>query len=117
MDIEIEQRSEAAAVDRIFVSGYAKFPQNITGHELYKDVAIGLLIDKQTGKIIDVDCSLITRTAREFAAEILIGRNIRNLEPAVADFENHYFGHARGALIASLQSAQKQYFDKTDAGS
>jgi len=99
-------------VDSIFVSGYAKFPQNITGHELYKEVAIGLLIDKKTGKIIDVDCSLITRTAREFAAEILIGRNIRNLEPAVADFENHYFGHARGALIASLRSAQKQYLDK-----
>ena len=99
-------------MDSIFVSGYAKFPQNITGHELYKEVAIGLIIEKESGKIIDVDCSLITRTAREFAAEILLGRNIHDLAPAVAEFENHYFGHARGALIASLRSAQKQYLDK-----
>lgn len=44
----------------IFVTGYAKLPQGITAAELYSIIAVGMLVDRNTGVIGDVDCTLAT---------------------------------------------------------
>lgn len=96
----------------VFVTGYAKFPKNITGSEIYNEVGVGLILNKESGKIMDADCTLVTRTGRDFISKLLIEENISEMDSIIKNIENYYFGQAQKAIIAALKSAQNQYYNK-----
>lgn len=93
----------------IFISGYAKLPGGTTAEELYKVVAVGFSIDKNTGRILDADCSLVTRVAREHVRKILVGKNILELDEIERAFNEHYFGTVRKALISSTKRCHEKF--------
>jgi hypothetical protein len=95
--------------DKVFVTGYARLPQGITATELYKVVGVGLTISKQSGVILDADCSLVTRTGKEFFKETVKGHNINEIELIVKQFERNYLGHAKRAIITALRTAHKRF--------
>lgn len=99
----------------IFISGYAKLPAGTTAAEMYKVVAVGLLIDKHTGRIIDADCSLITRVAKEFVSKHLVGKNLLKLDEIEAVIQNHYFGSVKKALISSMRRCHDKYLSLLEA--
>lgn len=94
----------------IFVTGYAKLPQGITATELYTVIAVGMLIDKPTGIIIDIDCSLVTDVARNFVKTLVKGQNINDLEVIEKSFTERYHGSARKALLSAFRIIQEKYF-------
>ncbi len=93
----------------IFVTGYAKLPKGITATELYSVVAVGLIINKETGKIIDADCSLVTRVAKNFFNELVVGKNIKDYETIHEAFKHHYYGSAKKALISAMKTCHEKY--------
>ena len=95
--------------DEIFVTGYAKLPKGITAAEFYKVIAVGLIIDRQTGTILDGDCSLVTRVAKEFFRELVVGKNIDNYEEIHSLFMKKYYGSAKKALISALKICSEKY--------
>lgn len=95
--------------EKVFVTGYARLPRGITATELYKVVGIGLTISKQSGVILDADCSLATRTGKEFFKETIKGHNIDEIELIVRQLEQNYLGHAKKAIISALRSAHRRY--------
>ncbi len=97
------------SLDKIFISGYAKLPKGITGAELYSVIAVGLLIDKKSGKILDAEASLVLNTSQEFLKNILIGENINNIDNIEKVFKENYFGSARKAIISGLRTCNEKY--------
>ena len=95
--------------NEIFVTGYAKLPQGITATELYTVVAVGMLVDANTGVIIDVDCSLVTSVARNFVKKLVSGRNLNDLDKIEAVFNDKYHGSARKALISAFRTCHEKY--------
>ena len=93
----------------IFVTGYAKLPQGITATELYTVIAVGVLIDKTTGIIQDVDCSLVTSVARAFVKDLIVGKSILELDLIDKAFSERYHGSARKALMSSLKIINEKY--------
>lgn len=93
----------------IFITGYAKLPQGITATELYTVIAVGMLIDKETGQIHDVDCSLVTDVARRFVKELVVGKNILALETIERSFVERYHGSARKALLSAFKIIAEKY--------
>ncbi|MCK8059538.1 MULTISPECIES: DUF3870 domain-containing protein [unclassified Fusibacter] len=93
----------------IFVTGYAKLPQGITATELYTVIAVGVLLDRETGLITDVDCSLVTTVARQFVKELIVGKSILDLESIEKAFTERYHGSARKALLSSLKIINEKY--------
>ncbi len=93
----------------VFVTGYAKFPKNITGKEFYNDLGIGLIIDRENGEIKDADCTLVTRTGKKFVLEILRGESLLDIDLLVNKVENNYYGQAQNAIIAALKLACQKY--------
>ncbi|GAB6085586.1 DUF3870 domain-containing protein [Alkaliphilus crotonatoxidans] len=93
----------------IFISGYAKLPGGTTAEELYKVVAVGFLIDKNTGKILDADCSLVTRVAKDHVRRILVGKNILEFEEIEKAFNEYYFGSVKKALISSTKRCHEKF--------
>ncbi len=95
--------------NEIFVTGYAKLPQGITATELYTVIAVGMLVDANTGVIIDIDCSLVTSVARNFVKKLMCSRNLNDLDTIEAIFNDKYHGSARKALISAFRTCNEKY--------
>ena len=66
--------------NEILITGYAKLPQGITAQELYSVIAVGLVVEKNSGVIIDSDCSLATQLAKNFVKKILVGSSLNDID-------------------------------------
>lgn len=93
----------------IFLTGYAKLPKGITATELYHVIAVGLIVDKETGIIVDADCSLVTRVAREFFKELVVGKNLNDYQALQTVFKEKYYGSAKKALISALKTCNEKF--------
>lgn len=101
----------------IFISGYAKLPTGTTAEELYKVIALGIIVDKNTGIILDADCSLVTTVAKLHVHKLLVGKNILNFEEIENEFKSRYYGPAKKALISAFKKCHikyKQILDNID---
>jgi len=93
----------------ILITGYAKVPQGLAASELYTTIALGLLVDKNTGEILDVDCSLVTQIARDFVKQLIIHKNLNELDVIEEALNTRYFGSARKALILAVRACLDKY--------
>lgn len=95
--------------NEIFLTGYAKLPKGITATELYHVIAVGLIVNKETGIIVDADCSLVTRVAKEFFKELVVGKNLNDYQELQAVFKEKYYGSAKKALISALKTCNEKF--------
>ncbi len=93
----------------VFITGYAKLPQGITATEMYSVIVVGVVVNKMTGVIEEVDCSLVTSLAREFVKDLCVGQNISDYENLTDLLNNHYHGSARKALLSALKNINEKY--------
>ena len=94
----------------IFLTGYARLPAGIVASEVSEIVGIGLEVELPGGMIIDADCTLATRVAREFVRRILVGKSLQtDLELIQAEIGYRYHGNAQKALVAAMRIAQEKY--------
>jgi uncharacterized protein DUF3870 len=93
----------------IFISGYAKFPKGITATELYSVVALGLLVNRDTGQILDAEASLVTTVAQNLFRKNIIGKNINQIEEIEKIFKETYFGSAKKAILSALRTCHEKY--------
>lgn len=94
---------------KVFVSGYAKLPSGITASELYKIIVVGLVVDRETGLIIDGECSLVTGIAKRFFSDIVVNKNLNNIEEIEQEFIDVYYGSAKKALISAMKTCYERY--------
>lgn len=95
----------------IFISGYAKLPAGITAADLYKSIVVGLLIDRDTGEIVEADCSLVTRTARKLVSNLLVGNNIKDVDRLIQLVNVRYYGPAKRAILSAIRVIHEKYMD------
>lgn len=93
----------------IFVTGYAKLPQGITAAELYSIIAVGMVVDRESGHIYDVDCTLATSVGKKFVQDLVVGQNLNNIEGIETLFIENYYGSARKALISAVRTCNEKY--------
>lgn len=98
--------------EEVLVTGYAKLPEDITAREFYSVLAVGLLIDSETGIIKDADCTLVTSVARGFFKKLVVGENINEIDKIIHNFEKRYLGQAKKAIIAALKMCYAKFINK-----
>lgn len=94
--------------NEVFVTGYAKLPQGITASELYTVICVGLLVEKETGIILDAECSLVTDLAKKVFKTLVINRDLRDIEAIEKNIVEHYYGSAKKALISAMRTCQEK---------
>ena len=94
---------------RILFSGYAKLPTGITASEIYKVIGVVLVIDEESGNILEADCTLATAVARNHVSEMLVGRSITNPENLVRIIDKTYQGSAKKAVITAIRIIYDKY--------
>lgn len=95
--------------NEIFVTGYAKLPQGITAAELYSIIAVGMIVNKETGLILDVDCTLATEMGKNFVKRLVVGKNINEVEGIDNAFNEMYYGSAKKALISAIRTCNEKF--------
>lgn len=94
----------------ILFSGYARLPQGTASSEMYKVMALVLLVDIRTGMIVDADCTLSVPISERFVKKALVGGNLRdNLEELIQRLNRTYQGTAKKAIITALRVIADKY--------
>jgi hypothetical protein len=94
----------------VLFSSYAKLPSGTVSAEVYKVMALVVLIDIRTGEIIEADCTLSTRLAERFVIRMMVGKNIQHdNETMVEYFNSVYQGSAKKAVINALRVIGAKY--------
>lgn len=96
--------------NHVLFSGYAKLPAGITASELYKTIAITVLVDIKTGLIIEADCTLATHLASNHIARIINGYNLNDgPEPLCQVIDRIYQGNAKKAIATAIRIIHDKY--------
>lgn len=96
------------ASNTIYVVGDAKAPQNNPITEKFKSYFVAFVLEKDTGEIVDADCSATIALTSQFVKYLFLHKNIN--DPAlVTEIKNRYFGSSQKALLVALKDAQKKY--------
>lgn len=96
--------------NHILFSGYARLPAGTVSGEIYRVMALVVLIDRRTHTVMEADCTLSTRMAEKFVTRLLIGKNLRNdPEKLIQLLNDVYQGSARKALVMAIRSIHDKY--------
>lgn len=94
----------------VLFSGYAKLPTGITASELYKMIGVIVLVNMDTGEIIEADCTLATQLACRHVSASLVGQHLTDGPDALAELiDKIYQGNAKKAIITALRIIYDKY--------
>ena len=79
-------------VPKVFLSGYAKLPDNTTAQKLYNHLVLVVTAESSTGTILDADCTMATELGRRFIRELLVGYALPR-GPAPSEIPSAYPWH------------------------
>ena len=95
---------------RVLFTGYAKLPAGIPASEVYKVIGLTVIVDIESGDIVEADCTLTTGTASRFVANALIGYSLKKgPEPIIRLVDDIYQGGAKKAIITALRIVYDKY--------
>lgn len=94
----------------ILVVGQAKPSRADAIYQTHGEFYISLVLERDTGRILDMNCNTILDVTAEFVRDILVGRRLtEELPEMVAEIRARYFALTQKPLIASLKDAANRY--------
>jgi|UPI00031EBC18 hypothetical protein len=93
----------------IYIIGEAKAPSNNPITQQYKLFFIGLVVDRETGKIVDADCTTTIDLTRAFIRSLFVGQSILDIEGVSQQIQTRYFGSSQKALTVAFKNASLKY--------
>ena len=96
----------------LYVVGNSKSQQNNPITQLYGQFFIGFIVDRTTGKIIDVECNSIIEITKKFLEDILVGESLLDDYDVVrTKVLQRYLGSSQRAILVAYKDAQKKFQD------
>lgn len=96
--------------DGVIFSAYAKLPAGITAYEAHKVIGVIVVIDVHTGKVLQAECTLATRVASDFIAQLLVGYNFNDgLEDLYNTIDKHHQGSSKKAVLTAVRMLYDKY--------
>ena len=96
--------------DTILVVGQAKPSREDAIYNLHGEFYISLVLERESGLIVDVECNTILSVTRDFAASMFIGRSLKtDMELLEREIKERYFALTQKPLIACMKDAYNRY--------
>ena len=68
------------------------------------------MVERDTGRILDVDCNTILSVTKNFVASMFVGKNLRtDTEVLEREIKERYFALTQKPLIACMKDAHNRY--------
>lgn len=94
----------------ILLAAYAKMPVGTSAQRIYDNLALVLIVERQTGRIKQAEVSFVTQAARDFLADLLCDYDLnQGAEPLLQLLQAVYFGPLKKALLSAVKMAAAQY--------
>lgn len=94
----------------LLIVGQAKPSRDDAIYTLHGEFYISLVVEKESGKILDIECNTILTVTSNFVACMFIGKSIKTdmdeLEKAIRE---RYFALTQKPLIACMKDAHNRY--------
>ncbi|MBU5676244.1 DUF3870 domain-containing protein [Alkaliphilus sp. MSJ-5] len=94
----------------VYIVGNARTTNDNAITQNFNSFFIGFVVDRTTGKIVDVSCSATISTTEKFIASLFLGKTLKyfdeNLEEEIKD---RYFGSSQKAIIVAYKDGIKKY--------
>lgn len=98
------------AKNMIFITGQARPIKDDVINNVYQVLSFGLVIDRNTDIIVDVDCTTVMDLTKNFIRDLLVGRNfVAEINDIEHDIRERFFGLIQKPLIVSLKDANNRY--------
>lgn len=95
--------------DVLFVVGHARFPAETTAKQVYNNFGLGLLLDRGSGKILEVSCTTLPPYGNQFLKELFLGKNIHeDLKTITREIRFRYVCRTRNTILAALNDLLKR---------
>ena len=94
----------------ILVVGQAKPSKEDAIYNLHGEFYISLVLERETGKILDMDCNTILEVTKNFVVTMLVGKSIRDdVQELEREIKERYFALTQKPLIACIKDAHNRY--------
>lgn len=96
--------------DTVLVIGQAKPSREDAIYNLHGEFYISLVVEKNSGKILDADCNTILGVTKNFVASLFIGQNLMtDMDALEQEIKERYFALTQKPLIACMKDAHNRY--------
>ncbi|MBI2358311.1 MAG: DUF3870 domain-containing protein [Deltaproteobacteria bacterium] len=104
-----EGRRMRSGRDTIYVVGHARLPAETSAKHVYDILSLGLALEKETKKIVEVSCTTLPPYGNEFIRDILLGKRLEeDLKIITEQLRTRYICRTRNALLAALDDLLKR---------
>ena len=94
----------------ILVVGQAKPSKEEAIYKLHGEFYISLIVERETGKIFELDCNTILDVTKRFVASMFVGKSLKTDIPAIEkEIRERYFALTQKPLIACMKDACNRY--------
>lgn len=94
----------------IYILGTSKISQNDPISAFYDIFFIGIILERDSGKIIDSTCNMVRDMTTDFIRSILIGQNlVTDIDEIIDEIQDRFYGMAQKAVIAAIKDARNKY--------
>lgn len=94
----------------IYITGTAKISNNDPISAMFDVFFVGIILERDNGKIVDLTCNMVRDITSDFIKSILIGYNLENdIELIVEEIKDRFQGIAQKAVIAAIKDARNKY--------
>lgn len=94
----------------ILIVGQAKPSKDDAIYNLHGEFYISLVLNRDTGKILDMDCNTILEVTKNFVASMLIGKSIKDdVTVMEREIKERYYALTQKPLIACIKDAHNRF--------
>jgi len=96
--------------DTILVVGGAKPSRDDAIYTTHGEFYISLVLERDTGRIVDLGCNTIVGVTSQFVKDMLVGRRLPDELPSIEEeIRGRYFALTQKPLIAALKDAANRF--------
>lgn len=96
--------------DTILVVGQAKPSRDDAIFNLHGEFYISIVVEKESGRIVEMECNTILSVTSKFASSIVVGKSIKtDLAEIEKEIRERYFALTQKPLIACMKDAHNRY--------
>lgn len=98
--------------ETIYILGTAKVGKSDPISAMYDIFFVGLIIDRNTHKIVDSTCNMVRDITNDFIKSIVVSYDIVNeSDQIIAEVKERFHGMAQKSVCAAIKDARNKYLN------
>ncbi len=96
--------------ETIYITGTAKISGNDPIADIFDTFFLGIILDRNDGRIIDVTCNMVKDVTSDFIKSMFMGYSLsEETDLIIEEIRDRFHGIAQKAVIAALKDARNRY--------